>query len=198
MSQYQFGSGVLIGTPLTDATGAPIANPTPIQFGALQDVSIDISSEVKSLFGQNQFALATGRGKSKISGKAKMAQINGATFNSLFFGQSISNGIQADFIDTTGAVIPATPFTITPVVPASGTWAYDLGVKNANGLPMTRVSTAPTTGQYSVTAGAYVFAAADTGQTVFISFAYTATSTSAKKMTVNNVQIGRASCRERV
>lgn len=192
MSQYQFGSGVLIGTPLTDATGAAIANPTPIQFGALQDVSIDISSENKTLHGQNQFPLAVGRGKAKVSGKAKFAQINGLILNSLFFGQTVSNGIAADFIDTTGTAIPTTPFTITPTPPSSGTWAYDLGVKNASGLPMTRVSGSPTTGQYSVAAGVYTFAAADTGLTVFISYGYTATSTSAVKSTVSNVLMGQA------
>jgi hypothetical protein len=31
----------------------------------------------------------------------------------------------------------------------------DLGVRDANGNPMTRVASAPATGQYSVTAGVY-------------------------------------------
>jgi hypothetical protein len=57
---------------------------------------------------------------------------------------------------------------------------------------MTRVASAPTTGQYTVTAGAYLFAAADTGKTVFISYQYTATSTTAQKGTVKNVLMGQA------
>jgi hypothetical protein len=202
MSQYQFGSGVLIGTPLTTFDGTVIANPSPIQFGAVQDITIDISSENKTLHGQNQFPLAVGRGKAKVSGKAKFAQINGAIFNSLFFGQTLSNGIQADVIDTTGMLIPATPFTITAsttnslttfAIPSSGVWAYDLGVVNASGLPMKRVASAPTSGQYSVSgAGVYVFAAADTGLRVFINYSYTATSTTASKSTVTNVLMGQA------
>ncbi len=195
MSQYNFGAGSLIGTPLTDGSGNAIAVPSPIIFGALQDVSIDVSADVKQLFGQNQFPLAVGRGKAKISGKAKFAQINGATFNSLFFGQTMSAGILADVIDTTGAAIPGTPYAITPTVPSSGTWAFDLGVRDSNGLPMTRVASGgtPTTGQYKVTAGVYTFAAADTTKTVFISYQYTAASTAGpQKSTVNNVAMGYA------
>ena len=190
--EYHFGTGVLTGTQLTTFDGTAIVNPSPIQFGAIQDVTIDISAEVKTLHGQNQFPLAVGRGKAKITGKAKFAQINGALLNDLFFGQTKSNGILGQVIEATGALIPATPFIITPTVPSAGTWTYDLGVKDANGLPMTRVASAPTTGQYSVSAGAYTFAAADTGLRVFISFAYSATSTAAKKSTVVNVLMGQA------
>lgn len=190
--QFAFGAGTLFGIPLTDAAGAAIANPTPIQFGKLQEVSIDISGDVKELWGQNQFPIAIGRGKVKIAGKAKVAQIFGAQFNSLFFGQTMANGILADVYDTTGAAIPGTPYQITPTVPSSGTWTVDLGVVNSNGVPMTRVASAPATGQYSVAAGVYTFAAADTGQTVFISYQYTASSTAAKKSTVVNVAMGYA------
>jgi hypothetical protein len=192
MAQFTFGSGVLWGTPLTDATGATISNPTPIQFGTLQDCSVDISGDVKELYGQNQFAVAVGRGKAKIAGKAKFAQINGTLFNSLFFGQTVTSGILSDYYDTTGSAIPLTPFTITPTPPSTGTWTVDLGVRNAGGLPMTRVASAPTTGQYSVSAGVYTFAAADTGLTVFINYQYTATSTTAVKSTVQNVLMGYA------
>jgi hypothetical protein len=192
MALYGFGAGALWGTPLTDAAGNAIANPTPLLFGVLQDVSVDLSADVKELYGQNSFPEAVARGKTKISCKAKFGRINGLVLNSLFFGQTVSNGILADVYDTTGAAIPASPYQITPTVPSSGTWAADLGVRDQNGNPMTRVASAPTTGQYSVAAGVYTFAAADTGLTVFISFQYTATSTSAKKSTVMNVQMGNA------
>jgi hypothetical protein len=192
MSQYAFGAGILWGTALLDASGNAIANPSPVQFGELQDVSLDISFDTKMLHGQNQFPVAIGRGKGKISGKSKFARLNGRILNDLFFGQTLSNGILSDVYDTTGAAIPTTPFTITPTVPSSGTWSADLGVRNANGVPMTRVASGPTTGQYSVSAGVYTFAAADTGLTVFISYQYTATSTSAKKSTVVNLPMGYA------
>lgn len=192
MAQYLFGSGAAWGTPLADAAGNTIAVPTPQQFMVLQEISLDINFENKMLHGQNQFPVAVGRGKGKVSGKAKWAQVNGGVFNSLFFGQSMTNGLLSDVYDTTGATIPATPFTITPTVPSSGTWAADLGVRNASGLPMTRVASAPASGQYSVAAGVYTFAAADTGLKVFINYQYTATSTSATKLNVVNQPMGYA------
>lgn len=192
MSAYVFGAGVLWGTPLTDSSGAAIANPTPVQFGALQDVSLDISFDVKMLHGPNQFPLAVGRGKGKISGKAKAAEINGSLLNSIVFGQTKTTGIIGDVWATTGTAIPGTPYQITPAVPGSGTWSKDLGVEDANGVPMTRVASAPATGQYSVAAGVYTFASADTTKLVSINFQYTATSTTAPKSTIANVQMGYA------
>jgi hypothetical protein len=190
--QFAFGTGVFWGTPLTDANGNAIANPTPVQLGVLQDLSLDLSFDTKTLYGQNQFPVAVGRGKGKMSGKSKFAQLNGVSINSLVFGQTMTNGLVSDFYDVAGSVIPATPFTVTPVIPNSGTFSYDLGVRDANGIPMTRVASAPTTGQYSVAAGVYTFAAADVAKQVFISYQYTATSTTAKKSTVGNVLMGLA------
>lgn len=192
MSQFIFGAGVLIGTPKTDATGAAIATPSPVKFGALQDVSVDISFDTKMLFGGNQFPLAIGRGKGKIACKAAFAQVNGTLWNELVFGQTLNSGITGQVIDTTGAAIPATPFTITPTVPGAGTWSADMGVVSATGTALQRVASAPATGEYSVAAGVYTFAAADTGLTVFINFQYTATSTTAKESTVMNVAMGYA------
>lgn len=192
MAQYAFGAGVLIGTQLTDSTGTAITNPSPVEFGRLQEVSLDISFENKTLYGSNQFPVEVGRGKGKVTGKAKAAQINGLLFNSMIFGQTLSSGISSDVYDTTGTAVPATPYTITPTPPSSGTWSRDLGVKDANNVPLTRVASAPATGQYSVAAGVYTFASADTTKVMFINFAYTATSTTAKKSTVQNVLMGYA------
>jgi hypothetical protein len=189
---FLFGTGFFYATPTKDANGNAIVVPTPIKLGTLQDVSLDVSFETKSLYGQAQFPVAQGRGKGKISGKAKFAGWNSATLNSLIFGQTLAAGILFDYNDQTGAAIPTTPFTITPVAPSSGTWAYDLGVIDANGIPMTRVASAPAVGQYSVTAGAYLFNTGDTGKTVFINYSYTASSTSAQKSTVMNLAMGYA------
>ena len=201
--QIGFGSGIFWGTPLLDATGTAIANPTPVQLGVLQDFSLDQSFETKMLYGQNQFPVAVGRGKGKLSGKAKLAQLSATWINSLFYGQGSAAGLTADVYDTTGIAIPATPFTITAnttggtattiKIPNSGTWSADLGVQNANGLPLTRVASLPTTGQYTVAAGVYVFAAADTGNIVFINYQFTAaTPTTAKLLTVNSLPMGYA------
>ena len=63
MTQNVFGAGVLWATPTTDAYGNTIANPTPVQFGIAQEVSVDVSFDTKMLYGQNQFPVAVGRGK---------------------------------------------------------------------------------------------------------------------------------------
>ncbi len=192
MSQYLFGSGILWGTPLTDANSNAIAVPSPVQFGVLQDTSVDISFDTKMLYGQNQFPVAVGRGKGKIDCKAKFGKVNGQTFNSLFFGQTLTAGVLGAVYDTTGHVIPGTPFGVTPTVPESGTWSDDLGVRSSTGIQMTRVASGPATGQYSVSAGVYTFASADTGATVFIDYKYTASSSVAQKSIIANLPMGYA------
>jgi len=190
---FLFGSGILWGTPLTEADGDAIANPTPLIFGTLQDNDLDFKFELKELHGQNQFAVAVGRGKGSVSGKAKAADIRAGFLSTLVFGQAMVDGLTSMVYDTVGAAIPTTPFQITPTVPSSGTWAADLGVINATtGRAMTRVASAPATGQYSVSAGVYTFAAADVATTVYINYRYTATSTTAKRMQLNNLPMGYA------
>lgn len=191
-TQFGFGSGCVWTTPQSDVYGTAIAAAaqTPLLLGVLQDISVDFSGDVKELYGQLMMPVALGGGKMKITGKAKWAQVNMQTIAGLFFGQAYTSATLSDVYDTVGAVIPDTPFTITPTVPSTGTWSVDLGVRDVYGNNFTRVASAPTTGQYSVTAGAYLFATADTGKTVFISFQYTATSTANKTATFLNTPMG--------
>lgn len=184
-----FGSGILWGIPLADANGNNISNPSPIQFGILQDCAIDMSFDNKMLYGQGQFPVDIGRGKGKITGKAKFADINGMLMNSLFFGQTLTNASVLDYYDTTGSVSAA---SVTPVPPSSGTWAFDLGVRNNQGVPLTRVAASPAAGQYTVTAGVYTFASADNGNLIFISFQYTTALSTAKKGVVSNLLMGQS------
>lgn len=187
--QYLFGNGPAFITPLTDAFGNAIASPTPIKFAVLQDVSFDLSWDVKELRGRFQFPVDLARGDGKISGKAKFAHIYGRAVDSILIGQGITSGRTAIYDDTTGAVIPSTPYQITPTVPSSGTFAADLGVRDSNGVPFKRVASSPATGEYSVnvSTGVYTFAAADAAQTVYISFRYTLSG--GKTFTVAN-QVG--------
>lgn len=192
MAQYAFGSGNWYVTQLQDADGNAISNPTPYPLMTLQEGSIDFSGDIKELYGQNQFAVAVARGKVKVGVKVKPARIMAALWNSLFFGQTLNSGLIANYTDTAGAAIPATPFQITITPPSSGTYAADLGVIDWNGSPMKRVASSPATGQYSVnvTTGVYTFAAADTAKTVYINFQYSATVTNAQKMDVMNKPMG--------
>lgn len=188
-----FGTGTLYGIPLTDATGAAIANPTPIQLGVLQEVQADLSFDEKTLYGAYQFPVAFGRGKAKFGFKAKAADFSAQALNSLFFGGSLTSGIRAVADNVAGTVPAVSTYTVTPTVPSSGTWVTDLGVRySSTGLSLTRVASAPTAGQYSVAAGVYTFAAADASAAVLISFEYTATSTTQFQIPITNQLMGQA------
>ena len=107
---FHFGSGTLWGYPVA---GNLAANPTPIKFGTLQDINLEISGALKELYGQNQFAEAVARGKCKITGKAKFAQIVGKHVNDLFFGQTMNSGQKLTALDEAQPVPSGSPYTIT-------------------------------------------------------------------------------------
>ena len=179
-----FGSGVMIGTPTSGAVN------TPVEFGILQEASVDFSFTSKPLVGQFQLPVAMGRGVAKITGKAKFAELNGPVFNTLFFTSVTPVKGQDLWSYNEAGTIPTTPYQVTVV--NSSTWSVDLGVKYAaTGNPLTRVASAPATGQYSVAAGVYTFAAADTTLAVLISYTYTqTTSGSGSRFAITNPILG--------
>lgn len=165
---FEFGAGTLWGFPVSGNTAA---NPTPMKFGTLQDVSLDISGDVKQLYGQKQFPEAVARGKCKISGKAKFASINGKMMNDLFFGQTLTTGMTKTALDETQSVTAG-----SATVTNSAQFVQDWGVRyTATGLPLTKVASGPVVGQYSVSAGIYTFNTGDNGSgNVMISYTFTA------------------------
>lgn len=64
--------------------------------------------------------------------------------------------------------VPATPYKVT--VAQSAAFSCDQLVSYANGTKLARVSANPAAGQYSVAAGVYTFAAADTGQSLTFTY----------------------------
>jgi hypothetical protein len=179
---FSFGSGVLIGTR-TD-----IANATPINFGLVQEVQLDLQFTSKELYGQYQFPVAIARGQGKATGKAKMARVSGLAFNNLFFGASLVSGQLATAFGEAQSVPASTPFTVS--VTNAGQWQDDCGAVYAvSGLPLTKVASAPAAGQYSVAAGVYTFHSADAGAAVLISYTYTVTG-SGQQLTLANPLMG--------
>lgn len=177
MAQRSFGSGLLFATNTA-------ANSTPIQFGTLQDVSLDISRTVKELYGQSQFPVAIGAAQMKITGKAKVGQVNGRLYNDLFFGGTMAAGQTLLVYQEAGTVPAVTTYTVT--VNNAANFVDDEGVLYAaTGLPFKKVASAPTIGQYSVSAGVYTFAAADASAAVLISYTYSST-TAGQTITVGN------------
>ncbi|MBV9858755.1 MAG: hypothetical protein JO038_01415 [Alphaproteobacteria bacterium] len=183
--QLSFGAGALWGTR-TDVTGSGIG---PDQFGILQEIDIDIDWQVKELWGQNQFPVDIARGQGKITGKAKFARIFGALYGDLFFGQTPATG-QLTVAENEAALVPSSaPYTETVANAAS--YIDDLGAYYAStGNRLTRVTTPSGAGQYAVNlaTGAYTFAAADTGASVLISYAYTLAA--GKKLVITNQLMG--------
>jgi hypothetical protein len=179
-SSIAFGSGVLIGTT---ASG-------PIQFGSLQDVSIDFSFSTKQLMGQFQFPVAVARGAGKISGKAKFASIDGPVLNQIFFGASAGAGQKLWSYNEAANVGAASPYTVS--VANAAAFDQNLGVVYASsGLQLTQVASSPAIGQYSVASGVYAFNAADAGKALLVSYSYTQ-STGGSKAVIANRQMGIA------
>lgn len=189
-----FGVGKLIAVPTQLATGAAIANPTPVILGTMQDISVDMSVELKKLYGSKRYPIAIGQGKGEINLKAKYAEINGAILGSLFFGKPAVAAIKGVDNDVPGAIPASSAYTVTAVPSNSGTFVADLGVfLVSTGEQMTRVASAPTAGQYSVsTDGVYTFAAADAGKAILYSLEYTATSTTGQVFNLTNEIMGSA------
>lgn len=188
-----FGAGIMIGTQTYDGNGNAVAVPTPIQFGILQEVTPDESFELKKLYGQYKFPVAVGQGKGTMSLKAKLANISAELHNTFMYGLSLASTYEAIYDDQTGTLITtALGEIITPTL--NGTALADLGVVSAvNGVPYTRVATAPTSGQYGYQSGtgAWFFSAVDAGKKVFIDYAYgNSAITTGKNLVLTNQLMG--------
>jgi hypothetical protein len=167
-----------------------VANATPQSFGTLQDVSIDISASNKELFGQLDFAVATGSGNKKITGKAKSASIQARLFNDVFFGGTVAGGETLVANREVEVAIPTTPFQIT--VAQSATFVEDWEVIDAaTGLPFVKAASSPAAGQYSVSAGVYTFNTADVGKFPLITYSYTV-GASGQMLSVSSQLVGAA------
>jgi len=174
-----FGQGNLYG--VSDA-----ANSTPRRFGTLQDVAFDFSFTTKQLHGQKQFALDIKRGTGKLTGKAKLAELDGAALNELFFGESATTGQLLSAIDEAGTVA-----TNIITVANAANFSQDLGVRYAStGVALTRVASAPAQGEYSEAAGVYTFNAADDTVAMLIDYTYTS-ATGGKRIALGAKTIGQ-------
>jgi hypothetical protein len=179
MAQYNFGTGALY---ITDSS-------TPAQttqVGVLKDVTIDISVDTKELRGAYQFPVDIARAGGKISGKAKFAQISGRLINAILNGTQTAGQTVIGSNNESGTVPATSAYTITV---ANTTGWSDLGVYDVTASKfMTRVTSGPTAGQYSCSAGVYTFAAADASHSVQISYSYT--SSTANTVALTNQLMG--------
>jgi hypothetical protein len=184
---FVFGSGVLIGTQLN------VPNPTPINFGLIQKVSVDTSVSVKELYGQFAFPVAVGSGTRKVTCKASLARFSGQALGRLFYNQTPSPGTTISQFAEVHSV-PASPGPYTITVTNSTHFVADQGVTYAaNGLPLLNVATLTAAGQYTFNAstGVYTFNLGDAGAGVLISYNYTQTATSTQNLAIGNPLVPR-------
>lgn len=192
MSGYiQFAAGFLFLNP---NSGNLATNPTPVQAFIIQDVSIDISATIKELRGASQYPDDTAVGDKKLSGKFGMGLKDLTMFNQTYSADTISSTGESVYPNFQASIPGTSPYTVTITPPASGTFLTDLGVYynvnpagvgNQDKIDFIKVASGPTVGQYTVSAGVYTFAAADEGQSISISYAYTVTGHGATYQTHN-------------
>lgn len=171
-----FSAGSLV---LVDASGAL---PQSKNVGLLKNVEATFESAIKSYFGKKKFAVANATGECKVSGSIGFGHIDGALIASVLGGTKTSG---RKLVENKTGLIPATPFTVTMAHAAD--FVRDLGVE-IDGKTATLVASAPAAGQYSVAAGVYTFAGADTGKSYDINAEYTAVTGSTIK--ISNAQMG--------
>lgn len=149
---------------------------------------MDFKSDLKKLFGQNQFAVATARGKVNVDIKGKLAVFDPNMLNQLMFAQPATTGYNL-IVDGEQKTVSAAAATVTntPIV-------EDWGVQYRNtGQQLIKVPSAPAVGQYSgpnLTTGVYTFAAGDNTNVVAISYTYAVNT--GVTITMNNQLMGYA------
>lgn len=163
----QFGSGVIFGIPVAGNTPT---NPTPFRWGVVQEATVDFKGDLKKLFSQFQFPVATARGKIEVGFKAKLAVFDVQMLNQLYFAQDIEAGVTL-VADQEKNTVNSTTVTVTH----SGAFAKDFGVQYANGQQFIKVSSPTQAGEYSVnvSTGVYTFDSDDNGEAVLTSYTYT-------------------------
>jgi hypothetical protein len=161
----------------------------PRQFGLMQDVDITFTYAQKELYGQQQFAAAIARGQGKVTGKAKVAQINVLLYADIFFGLQANVGSDTVSQDEANTIPNLAPFQITPAH-VGPHFAGDLGVWMAASGERFNTATTPNAHlQYSVDAnGVYTFSAVDANQGVRISYLYYQPSTGMSIPITNQTQ----------
>lgn len=185
MTQYVFATGQLYATP--------VGGGAPLRVGALQDVSVEFSGDVKQLFGQYQFPLDVARGKTKVEGKIGTGNIDVSSFNQLFFGQTVTANAQKVQAQNEAHTIPVTPGPYTVTAANAADFYLDLGVYLVStGEMLRQVSGAPASGEYSVNAGTgvYTFNAAQQGAAILLNYIYDSTTTGSGTLDINNQLMG--------
>jgi hypothetical protein len=169
MLNPQFGSGVLTAIP---NAGNLAANPTPMQFGLLQEIQIEIKGDTKELYDNLQIPAAIARGKIKVTGKGKMASLDPMFFSQLYFGLPTTTGVKRPVYNEAHTASASLAPTNSPVadlgVIVTGGTGFSVGTQ------MAAVTSAPTvSGTYYFNGTVYAFLAADVTAGLTVALNYT-------------------------
>lgn len=174
---------------------ALVSGLTPVRIGILQDVEIDIAASVAELYGQNTYPEAIGRGKSKITGKAKIGQFDANMFASIYVGNgvAISANYEKEVKNEAWSNGPgSSAYLYTPVISSAA--IQDLGLYySATGVQLS-LSTAGGIGNYSIgsSVGAqYVTSSLEPNATAFLAN-YNYQATTGNQVIVANSLMGTA------
>ena len=155
---------------------------TPIPLAVAKSATIDFKQERKPLRGQWMDPIDMLAGARDISVKFAGADFRAATVQLVLQGSTLAANA------TKNVVVGENWVSATTVTVAqSATWSEDAGVLDLTaGKWLTRVASAPATGQYSVAAGVYTFAVADAGHNLTITYTYTSTTAGSQTLAVTN------------
>jgi hypothetical protein len=150
------------------------ANPTPVIIATVKGVSIEFKATDVPLPGQYMVAQDRATTGLEITGSVQSADFSADMVSLVLPSTTTTAGT---ILPTThNSAVPTTPYQIT--VTESATFDSELSVVDLTAaVKMTRVASTPAAGQYSVSAGVFTFAAADTAHNISISYLYTSAST---------------------
>lgn len=175
------GSGYLA---LKDAAGNAYAA------GQLQDVTLEISSEIKKVMGDKKTAILTAEVGRSYKLKAKAAQLQTALVSAVLGGVAAAGSKWIATVAKTFAASAATIATTDVGSPAGWAFVADLGVTyQANGQPLKyNAGSLAASGEYHNTLGAYTSGSGEATLAAFITFIYS--QTAGETVTADNEAIG--------
>jgi hypothetical protein len=164
---------------------------TAIPLSIAKSATIDVKQERKPLRGQNMDPIDMLAGAREITLKLANNDFRASTFQLAFQGSTLTPNATKLASIAEPFTVPTTPFQVT--VSNSATWSEDGGVLDLTaGKWLTRVASAPATGQFSAAAGVYTFAGADVAHNTVITYSYTSTLAGSQTLTQNQ-QVVQAS-----
>jgi hypothetical protein len=150
------------------------ANPTGIDVALVSSLKIDVAEEDVDLDGEDLDVVDSFPASRTITFEAEVSEWSAKLLGGVTAGTTITTANKLGSVQQ--GTIPGSPYQLT-LTPPSGSFGQVLAVIDLTaGKALTRVASAPATGQFSISGAVVTFAAADTTHNVFMRFQYTTTS----------------------